>query len=506
MTTQKLPSGKFNRGVAALPRWLPITLILTVATVLFTYQLGREGLWIDELYSIRDASQNPFDVYQTTRKRPLYYLLLMGWMQLGSSDAWLRSLSVIFAIVSVFLIYRLGRRLAGEETGLVAASLLTLSPLFINHAQEVRMYVLSLCMGLAGTLFLTEALLTEPSQQPSQKSLAGWSFFRLLAIYTVPLNVTLLLPDVLIILLRFWRQRTVLIRFGAWLGLLLLLWSPTVLRVAAAARPNTEYAISRAKYLAPPGLNNLVYPLKFWMVAPQIVRTGPVAHLFYKAFTLLVAGVLGAGLIRKHKSPAVLWMLAWFVLPLIPIIIFSRISAQLWEPRYVLFVSPYLFLLIAAGFTRLWRQWKPAAAIALTLYLFAMAWALSYYYSVQNRSDYRFNVETIEQYEQAGDAIVWGYEWDEPLQYYYDGSADTYWLDMHDVETPGGVQQWVSQLPSEGYKRLWLVLDDPRPVTEEFETAIADKYQIEDKFKYEHLSAVMLLTPLDVPSIPAPSK
>ncbi|PWZ67890.1 glycosyltransferase family 39 protein, partial [Staphylococcus pseudintermedius] len=89
---------------------------------------------MDELFSIRDAKELRLNV----NIRPLYYILLRVWMQFGTSDAWLRGLSVLFGLGSVFLTYQLGRRLAGEKTGLLAALLLALSPLFINHAQEVR--------------------------------------------------------------------------------------------------------------------------------------------------------------------------------------------------------------------------------------------------------------------------------------------------------------------------------------------------------------------------------
>ena len=104
------------------------------------------------------------------------------------------------------------------------------------------MYALSLCSGLAGTPFLSEALLTEQARQPKQTTLAGWSLFRLLAIYTVPLNVTLLLPDALLIFIRFHRERAVLITFVKWLLLLLILWSPLVSSVIKEASPNATFA------------------------------------------------------------------------------------------------------------------------------------------------------------------------------------------------------------------------------------------------------------------------
>ncbi|MGB3297704.1 MAG: glycosyltransferase family 39 protein [Phormidesmis sp.] len=503
MTTKTIRLKNPSEGIKALYQWIPISLILLTATALFTYRLGSESLWIDELFSIRDASLPTLvDVYEGVRQRPLYYLWLHVWMKLGSGDAWLRLPSVISAVVSVFLLYQLGRRIAGETEGLVAALLMSIAPLFIHHTQEVRMYVMSLGLGLAGTIFLANALLSPRSQKPSHKVMGSWALFRLLAIYTAPLNLMLLLPDAVLVLLRFRKERAVLFSFAAWASLVVLLWSPSVLSIAEAAAPTSEFTVSRAQYLDPPGLNNLVYPLKFWMVPLPIVRTGAAAHIFYRLFTLLVAGIVGAGLICKHKSPGLLWASAWFVFPLIPIIVFARISAQIWEPRYVLFVLPYLFILIAAGFTRLWRQWRIAAVVAAVIYLFGMSWALGDYYTVQNRQDYRFNVETIEQLEQSGDAIVWGYEWDEPLRYYYHGDAQTYWISMSDVETPEAIAPWLDQLPT-GYERLWVVLEDTRPVFKEFKAAIADRYTVDKSFYYKRDSTVMLLTPTSASALPA---
>ncbi|NET17663.1 MAG: hypothetical protein F6K08_34985, partial [Okeania sp. SIO1H6] len=106
-------------------QWLPIALILLLATGLYLNQLGTESMWVDELYSINDAKGN-ISLYGI---RPIYFILLKFWMLFGTSDSWLRSLSVVFGLGSVFLTYQLGCRIAGTTIGLIASLLLTLSPL-----------------------------------------------------------------------------------------------------------------------------------------------------------------------------------------------------------------------------------------------------------------------------------------------------------------------------------------------------------------------------------------
>lgn len=476
-------------------QWLPISLILTLATALFSYKLGSEGLWLDELNSVQDATQNSALSYLEHPVRPLYYLVLIGWMQFGNSDVWLRIPSVAFALISVFLLYRIGRRAIGEAEGLIAALLLAISPVVVNHAQEIRMYTLSLGLGLAGTLFLVNALLVERTQRPKQTTIAGWALFRVLAMYTVPLNILLLLPDVLAIALRFRQQKAVLLKFGKWLLILFALWSPAVLSVAAASSPSSTYASDHSGD-SPPDAASVVRLFKFLTVWPFSAQDNAIAARFYKVFTLLMAGLAGAGIFQKHKSPNLLWVCAWCFLPVIPIVAFSYWVTPVWRTRYLLFISPYLFLLLAAGLMRLWRQWRISAIAIATIYFIAVSGGLFHHYTAQHRSDYKFNVATLMQHEQPGDGLIWSYKCCESgLRRYYTGRMNVYMNSVEAVKSEADVSQWLSAFPGE-YERLWLVLDRLTPHKAVLEEAIAQNYSVEISFDYEQGSKVMLLRPL----------
>ena len=472
-----------------LNQWVPIALVMLLATVLYFYGINSEGLWIDELTSIEDAHDShwKFDV------RPFYFILLGMWMQLGNSDAWLRSLSVIFAIATIFLLYRLGRQLIGEKEGLIAASMLTLSPLFINHAQEVRMYVVSTCLGVAGTLFLANAVTGEKLKNPRHVTLAGWCVLRLLAIITVPLNVTLLFADVCIYGLRFRQHRPALIRFGIWLVLLILLWSPFVLSVFQAIAPDSAYA-SHHPGRNPPTLANIVRTLKFWTVWPFSVQANVIASNFYRLVTALVAGMIGLAVLQKHRSSGVLWAITWFTLPLVPIIAFSFMSIPIWVNRYLLFVSPYLFLVLAAGLSRLWRQWRLAAIAIALIYLIAAGGGMMRYYAVQDRPDYKFIVETIEQNEQPEDIVVWSlFARKVVLDHYYQGTSPVYSNKTRGVRSDAEISQWLTNFP-DAPDRLWVALRVHEDAYPRFEQQIKTQYTLEEKYQYEQGSKLLLLT------------
>ncbi|MEQ8973490.1 MAG: glycosyltransferase family 39 protein [Coleofasciculus sp. C1-SOL-03] len=468
-----------KRRSAHFRQWLPISLIGLIAATLYLYQLAEEGFWIDELTSVTDI-QTGRGLPPNNLIRPLYYMLLSIWIQVSNHDAWLRGLAVLFAITSVFLVYQLGRRLAGEAEGLIAALILALSPLFINHAQEVRMYTMSTCLGLGGTVALTYALMSEPGKRPSLASMAGWAGLRLLAIFTVPLNLTLLIPDILLVGWRFRNQRAVLFDFGKWLLLIVVLWSPGVLSVVQMASPSSSYA--QQGHVAgrrTPHLIDLVRTLKFFTVWPFSVHSNAIAAWFYKLFTGLLAGLLGAALIKNkhHNSSKLFWVAAWAFIPLGLIFGFSYISMSLWVTRYLLFVSPYIFILLAAGLIRVWRQWRIVAIAIAVAYTIAVVGGLVRYYTVQDRPNYKAVVQVINTNEQPGDVIIWSMYYDKALAHYYQGSAPAHQHILPSTLETSDLEQLLSDLPPIE-SRFWLATQVSSQSSPLLETFLAENFDI----------------------------
>jgi hypothetical protein len=82
---------------------------------------------------------------------PLYYILLRGWTGLfGAAEAATRSLSLVFSLANVLLVYQLGKDLfRRRSTGLVAALVFAVLPMQIEFGQEARPYSM---VCFAGTL------------------------------------------------------------------------------------------------------------------------------------------------------------------------------------------------------------------------------------------------------------------------------------------------------------------------------------------------------------------
>ncbi|MBE9125900.1 MULTISPECIES: glycosyltransferase family 39 protein [unclassified Coleofasciculus] len=483
-----------------LRQWIPISLIMLIAATLYLYRIDTESFWIDELTSVTDI-QTGRGLPPRNLVRPLYYILLLVWSQVSTTDAWLRGLSVLFALGSVFLVYQLGRRLAGEPEGLISALLLALSPLFINHAQEARMYIMSACLGLGGTLALTHALMTEKSKHPNVASMGGWIGLRLLATLTVPLNVSLLVPDILLIGWRFRNQRPVLFNFGKWLLLFGILWLPCVFSVIKVASPDSSYGQSgHVAGRQAPDLLLLARALKYFTVWPFAVQSNAIAAGFYKVFTGVVAGLIGAALIKNRNSSKLFWVAAWAFLPLAQIFLFSYISISLWIDRYLLFVSPYILILLAAGIMRLWRQWRIMGIVVALAYALAISGGLVRYYTVQDRPNYKGVVQVINRYEQPGDVIIWSMYYAKALAHYYKGSAQKSQRILLSSAGKSEIESWLRDLPPI-QSRLWLAFEISEKNSHLLKTALEKRFTIhkhqvfEGRIGADKTMEIFLVTP-----------
>jgi 4-amino-4-deoxy-L-arabinose transferase-like glycosyltransferase len=167
-------------------------LILGVALVLRLAVLDREGLWVDEVFSLAVATGHsieqdprvsrpelgdfvepgpavppselrrylrhdsppagPYRVVRATfisdTSPPLYYVLLWAWtLALGTSDVALRLFSVAFSLATLPVLWALGREAVGERAALLACAFFAVVPVGLEAGIEGRMYALTIFLG-----------------------------------------------------------------------------------------------------------------------------------------------------------------------------------------------------------------------------------------------------------------------------------------------------------------------------------------------------------------------
>ena len=103
-----------------------------MGVVLRLIALGHKSFWIDEIASVVIA-QKPgaafwHFLWHDEGNMALYYMLLRPWLHFGNSEAVVRLLSVLPGVLTIPLMYLLGKRLFGRATGMLAAAISALNP------------------------------------------------------------------------------------------------------------------------------------------------------------------------------------------------------------------------------------------------------------------------------------------------------------------------------------------------------------------------------------------
>lgn len=212
--------------MTASRRWLVVWLLVALAARL--PGLGK-GLASDEFGSVMIASQPVATIPATLVREdfhpPLYHLLLHGWMRLGASasEAWARLLSVAAGVVGCWLLWRLGRRLAGDLFGRLLLAAGALLPQHIWMSQYVRGYAVATCWLLVaidqavaiGRARAAARLSLNEEAPPRARARWRWGVLvaaELAALYTFYYAALVLLGLNLALLVWMGRQR----RLGAW--------------------------------------------------------------------------------------------------------------------------------------------------------------------------------------------------------------------------------------------------------------------------------------------------
>lgn len=437
----------------ALSTYGSLIAILCLAMILRLYHIGAESLWEDEIRSVQKTISGE-GLPPANLLRPAYYVCLKAWMLFGTSDAWLRSLSALFGVGSVYFTYLLGYRLSSQAAGLVAALLLALSPLAIEQSQEIRMYALGQFSGLVGTVLLAHVL-----ENYQTRPLRWWTIARLVTCWTAPLNSALLMPDTLLATLRLRKQPRVLAAYCIWLIILCGVWALSFIRLVEATPSYMSGFVEKMSRPTPISFLGILRTFTTYSSPASGEVVSVWGERFADAFVLVLAGVLVVALWKRSQLGRLSWAFAWGYLPLVAIFAASYVTNSIWLGRYLSFTAPYLLILLAAGFVWIWQRWRIVAVGLITVYSIAITTGLHHYYTTENRADWRSASQIISVSETPKDAIYLFPTSDrQGLEYYYKGSLPiTGNFLRHDQPDARRLTSELSSLTST-HDHLWLVL------------------------------------------------
>ena len=128
---------------------------LAIAVVVWgALRCGDGRFWLDEAYTAALADQPLDDLVHTLGHEGgmgPYYLTLWAWGHFGSSEWWLRMLSVAGAAATVGIVFLFTARRVGLRAGALAVALMVCNPFFLYFLTELRAYSWSMFMAVATT-------------------------------------------------------------------------------------------------------------------------------------------------------------------------------------------------------------------------------------------------------------------------------------------------------------------------------------------------------------------
>ena len=425
--------------------WAAAAATFAAATLDFLF-IRRQSFWEDEGASWYFAHGGlgglAHAVWRNDPNMTLYYVLLHLWLHagLGDTEAAIRALSAIFAILTVPLVYLLGSRLFGPWAGAVAAVLFAANSFVVEYAQQARSYALvTFLVTLSSYLFVIEL------ERPSRRSRVGYVLASACAVYAQFFAAWVLIAQGVLLVARGRRPST-RNRWRASFGMILILCLPAAGQILRFRHGTID-----------------------WIPPPTVSRFGGTLDLLAGGnWMLLVLALAATGYAGLHayRSGRNRWqtefVLIWLVLPVVAVFGLSYVTPLL-VARYLIVVVPALSLATGAGIVALAEDRRLAiAAVAASLGLLALsAVELHRWYTLPQREDWRAATPYVLRQHRAGDRIVFEVGGGmRPFAYYAHGDGES---------GPPSLNASSKTLAASS-GRIWLVRlhvspDDPRVAT-----------------------------------------
>lgn len=394
-------------------RYLQVLLSLTlIGAILRFYNLGYNSLWLDEASTLNFAVKSIPDIWQATTagefNPPLFYWAEHVILLFGNTEVVLRFIPALLGVLTIPLIYLVGKEFMDRNVGIIAAAAFAFSPYLIFYSQEARAYSMTLFFVTFSMVFYLRAL--------KNNELVNWALFGLLSalafwshFYALVIIGALLLYALYALLPRIkssFREAGPVVAAGIIFGIICL---PLILVTIQLFAKRTESAPTY-------GIQGLGLVISTFA---QISGSEIVMYLFLMLF---IAGIVQAFLLDKNKGIFILTLM------ILTFVISNFLSYRIpMQPRYLIFLTIVFFIGIALSYRLLCSLVQSRGIVYgfIVLMVIINTPSLAGYYSGYVKDDWRGFAGGLQQLTRPGDVVVVvpGYV-SQPLDYYYSNSTD----------------------------------------------------------------------------------
>jgi len=359
-----------------------ILLVLFFAFIIRLIALNQ-SLWLDEAVTAKVVmNYSFFDIVSrfspTDFHPPLYYLFMKIWTNaFGYSEISLRLPSVMFSLLTGYLVYLIGKKIKNTETGFWAMIFFLFNPLIVYYSQEARIYMMAVFLLSVATFLLININYlkdqVESSNVKSQMSkMSRLQFktlnFRLVSLFSIFITLSFLtfygsifLIAAFLLYLIFKKEYSAVIISGLTLSIAMIFIWPLFSQQLANSKLSLQIVANWPMVLGTANLKNLLLiPMKF---AFGRISFYPkyLYWLLAGCWTAVVWIFITKGILKNR------WLGFILLFPLTAAFIFSFSTPLLQYFRFI-YLIPIASLLISLAVKSIWLK-KVLAGIFLGLSL-----------------------------------------------------------------------------------------------------------------------------------------
>ncbi len=322
---------------------LAIWLIMILGFSLRIYSLGRYGFWYDETLALSMAKMAPgladFIKYSGGDAQSIFYAALSLWRNLGVNEFILRLLPLIFGMLSIGMIHKIGTTLSNEKTGLISSFILAVSPFHIYYSQELRVFTM-ICFFASVSVYYTIKLFREFNLSNSLLFI----FSATLCLYLYDFSLILIVAENLFFV-AFNRRKEIIRKWLFIQFVIALLYMPWFNAVVARRIFNYNSA-AIISWIPEVNCQTIIQTFKIFNLGYN--STYYIDLVSFPFFTFLF--LLGIwGILKDRKSLSIL--LFWLFIPII--IAVSVRLMPFFLPRTLIFILPAYYLIVAYGISKI---------------------------------------------------------------------------------------------------------------------------------------------------------
>lgn len=475
---------------------------LTISAILFVvvslslnaYILFHQSLRLDEAQSLWAATKSVPGIINYIAQDvhvPLYELLLHFWIQIfGNSVITARTLSFVFFVLTIPVLYILAVRSSDKKIALVSIVLFSLSPFIMWYSSEARMYSLLTFIACINHIYFLRLL-----ESDGEKGIVGYFFSTLFGLYTHYFFIFLIATQSFFLLLQFFLEYhqeflfqngfmhflkskvEILYAYGIALASAFVLFVPWVVYFQLqGSASNTQPLIP------PPTTFNLFQTMANFLFGFQ---TQYIQSILISLWPLLLVPIFF--LFTKRRKVRLKNLLYYICVSFVPIVLVYLISIikPIYLSRYLIFVTPTLFIVLSWGIINFSKQAAGVLITAFSLTMFGFLLFQNISNTTPVKENYRQLTTYLTQYASSQDIITVSAPFTiYPIEYYYTGPASIETIPEWNVYDSGAIPAFSSKKLtqqikdySREYNNLYIVLSYDQGYQKDIEHYLDTHYQ-----------------------------